>query len=221
MQSVIDQNNDSACLIEAGKYREALDVLGHAMTRVQAELHSKDDHEDPRRAHQDIYSCQWAKQIRAQHMMQPFDAGEIASDFIYRHPILAVNLPEYDAEYLLSVMLVFNMALCHHLLAIGGRSQGKSQRLKGALKLYELGFSLQMQTDVNMDMTFALAMVNNCAQIYKALDHHEKAGLFYSHLVSSLMMMIENGEAGSVCELEGFLLSASRVILKETVASAA
>jgi hypothetical protein len=53
------------------------------------------------------------------------------------------------------------------------------------------------------------------------MNRQKKAQTFFTYMVSSLMMMIENGEAELVDELDGFLRNASRLILKEAVAAAA
>jgi tetratricopeptide (TPR) repeat protein len=224
MQSVIDMNNEAALLLESGHYKRALSILIKALATVQTELASKepDETDDSKGGNSQsaVYSCRPA---RAQQLkskaIENFEESD--HDFIYRHPIRAIHLPLQDEEYIISVILVFNMALSHHLTAIEGERGDYENQLLGALKLYELGFCMQMRGDVHMDMTYALAMVNNCAQIYKAMNRQQKAQKFFRHMLSSLMMMIENGEAETVDELDGFLWNASRLILEKAVAPAA
>ena len=122
------------------------------------------------------------------------------NDFIYDKPIYADGIPCNDANYI-SVILVFNMALCNHLSALAttkGKKTTNESRLHGALKLYELGFQMHMKGEIDLDMTYALAMVNNCALIYKQMNRHRRADKFLSHMLSSLMIMIECGEAESL-----------------------
>ena len=96
------------------------------------------------------------------------------------------------------------------------------KRLRGALKLYELGFHMHSRAGVDgMKMNFALALINNCANIYETLGSISKAQRFYKHLLSSLMMMIDGGEAEKVDELDGYLQNASRLILGADVVAAA
>jgi hypothetical protein len=214
-------NNSSALLIETGHYKEALDILGRCLEIVLTELDNKPDDDEKMGGGKKVYSSTDSQDLRARKKVSNVESFEPDEDFIYRHPIRANNLPADEGDYIISVIVIFNMALCHHLIAIEANPGNYINRLKGALKLYELGFCMQMKGDIHMDMTFALAMVNNCAQIYKAMNRKSKARKFSKHMLSFLMMMIENGEAETVDELDGFLWNASRLILKKNVAQAA
>ncbi|KAL3904710.1 MAG: hypothetical protein SGARI_004802 [Bacillariaceae sp.] len=125
----------------------------------------------------------------------------------------------------MSSNLIFNIALCHHLIALNTAETNQRhslKRLKGALKLYELGFHMHSKKGVEgMSMNYALALINNCAHIWETLGSTSKAQRFYNHMLSSLMMMIDGGEAEKVDQLEGYLLNASRVILGQEVLAAA
>ncbi len=104
------------------------------------------------------------------------------------------------------------MALSHHLLAIQGREVNQT-RLRKALKLYEVSFCMQMKGESELSVTQVLALANNCGQIYKQLDRQRKANKFFQHMLSTLIAMMETGEAEEVDELGGFMWNASRVIL--------
>jgi tetratricopeptide (TPR) repeat protein len=231
MQSAVDMNNEAAFLIEKGHYKASLSLLSRGLEIVQSELDGQDDNDDDddddamMNGFESVYSCRDMEEIKARRQLFKFENLAPDQYFIYSHPIHATNLDEHDQEYVMSVIIVFNMALAHHQIALQLQSEDCGEdyemRLLGALKLYQLGFCMQMKGDVHMDMTYALAMVNNTAQIYKAMNRQQKAQKFFTHMVSSLMMMIENGEAESVDELDGFLWNASQLILKEAVAAAA
>jgi hypothetical protein len=219
MQSVTYMNNSAALLIERGHYKEALDNLGRCLEIVLAKLRNKPDDDEKMGGCKPVYSSTDSQDLQARKEASNVESFEPDEDFIYRHPIRANNLPADEGDYIISVIVCFNMALCHHLFAIEGGPGDDVNRLKSALKLYELGFCMQVKC--HMDITFGLAMVNNCAQIYKAMNRKIKAQKFSQHMLSFLMMMIENGEAETVDELDGFLWNASRLILKENVAQAA
>jgi hypothetical protein len=221
MKAVTCMNNSATLLIETGHYKEALDILGSCLEIVRTELDNKPDDDEKMGGCKKVYSSTDSQDLQARKKISNVESFEPDEDFIYRHPIRANNLPADEGDYIMSVIVCFNMALCHHLFAIEGGPRDYVNRLNGALKLYELGFCMQMKGDINMDMTFGLAMVNNCAQIYKAMNRKSKAQKFSKHMLSFLMMMIENGEAETVDELDGFLWNASRLILKENVAQAA
>jgi hypothetical protein len=197
MQSVAYMNNSAALLIETGHYEEALDNLGRCLEIVLAEL----GNDEKMGGCKPVYSSTYPQDLQARKNVSNVESFEPDVDFIYRHPIRANNLPADEGDYnIMSVIVCFNMALCHHLFAIEGGPGDCVSLLKSALKLYELGYSMQMKC--HMDITFGLAMVNNCAQIYKAMDRKSKAQKFSQHMLSFLMMMIENGEAETVDELE-------------------
>merc|ERR1712195_28213 len=153
----------------------------------------------------------------------------------------------------------------------------REQRLKGALRLYELGFrvhakraaaaaasssssstttraantatarrvstseqqqqhQLQVQQqqqaqhqddELRSATRYALALINNCAQIHDELGHPQKAILFRSKLLSFLLMMVDGGESMNeiVCDdvaLDGYLKNVfSQTIFKTEIAPAA
>lgn len=154
------------------------------------------------------------------------DYYEEDKDFIYRRPIRTVSdIPQEEEMYVMSVILVFNMALTHHLIGLrtNNKSNEEQKQLRGALKLYELVFCMQMKSDVLcMSTTCTLALMNNSAQIYKSINRQRKATKYFKHLLSSLMMMVEKGEADTLQELDGFLYNVtSRFILTKRAAPAA
>jgi hypothetical protein len=196
MQSVTYMNNSAALLIERGHYKEALDNLGRCLEIVLAKLRNKPDDDEKMGGCKPVYSSTDSQDLQARKEASNVESFEPDEDFIYRHPIRANNLPADEGDYIISVIVCFNMALCHHLFAIEGGPGDDVNRLKSALKLYELGFCMPMNRKI-------------------------KAQKFSQHMLSFLMMMIENGEAETVDELDGFLWNASRLILKENVAQAA
>merc|ERR1711865_273272 len=74
---------------------------------------------------------------------------------------------------------------------------------------------------------YALALINNCAQIHDELGHPQKAILFRSKLLSFLLMMVDGGESMNeiVCDdvaLDGYLKNVfSQTIFKTEIAPAA
>jgi tetratricopeptide (TPR) repeat protein len=227
MYSITQQNNDAAVLIESGLYREALSKLSRALSQVQRELNDADELNEEE---QDVGSAdgyiintchEHERQAMSTCLVEKLEPNQ---DFIYRHPIKTSDIPKQEESYVMSVILVFNMALAHHLIGISqddDESSNGKKRLRGALKLYELVFGMQMKSHVYISMTCSLALVNNSAQIYKAINRERKAQKYFSHLLSSLMIMVEKGEANNLDELEGFLWNASRLILTQPAAPAA
>jgi tetratricopeptide (TPR) repeat protein len=219
MQSIIEMNNQAALLMENGLYKEAIEVLDNTLETMR-EILGNDGQEalehtssaKDRPLFQDSIGQPPRKPLTP---VVNFESND--EDFIYRSPIRATELPEEDGdedfdEFNMSVVIIFNMALSHHLRAIQGRKDNKT-RLRKALKLYELSFFMQMKGEGQLSTTQVLALVNNCGQIYKQLDRQRKANKFFQHMLSALMAMIAGGGAEEVDELEGFMWNASRIIL--------
>lgn len=164
------------------------------------------------------------------------------SDFVYRYPvhipqngIVSVDFEDSKArkldEYDVNCILLFNMALAHHLAALElsvddespmPSTSESSKLFRKALKFYEMSFTLQADLGT-LNLTQTLALVNNCASIYKRLDKAHRAKRFYQHMLTTLMTMIEMGETSEVEQLDGFLynICTSGLILKEVAAPAA
>lgn len=150
-------------------------------------------------------------------------------DFVYRTPLRSNLEATADAEKnenesedeLLEYILLFNIALAYHLWALEeGRDHPNVRRLKKALQYYELSFSIQADIG-HLSITQILALVNNCASIYRQLDRKQRADKFYRHMLSALMTMVELGETSDVDQLNGFLHNVCRLILKDVAAPAA
>jgi tetratricopeptide (TPR) repeat protein len=219
MQSIIEMNNLAALLMENGLYKEALEVLDNILA-TQQEILRNDGQEalEHTSSATDLPLFQDSVGHPPRKPLTPvlnFESND--EDFIYRSPIRATELPEEDGgedfdEFAMLVVIIFNMALSHHLRAIQGRKVDQT-RLRKALKLYELSFCMQMKGGSQLSVTQVLALANNCGQIYKQLDRQRKANKFFQHMLSTLMAMIEGGEAEEVDELGGFMWNASRLIL--------
>jgi hypothetical protein len=153
-------------------------------------------------------------------------------DFVYRTPLRNyltsmtstqdIEKDETESEDdLMSYILLFNIALAYHLWALEeGRAQPNVRRLKKAIQFYELSFSIQVDVG-HLSMTQILALVNNCASIYRQLNRRQRAEKFYRHMLSTLMTMVEVGATSEVEQLNGFLHNACRLILQDVAAPAA
>lgn len=239
MDSLLDMNDFAAFLMECREYKRALEILNYCLTRVPKSQHSSIDTSILKQHEAAVKSnCT----IIRNRTCSASTTTSTDNGFVYRNPLRLTESdlyqPNIDPEMTMSSNLIFNIALCHHLIALEMSSLTSSsssssprmihdkhciKRLKGALKLYELGFHMHSKKGVEgMSMNYALALINNCANIYEALGSTTKAQRFYNHMLSSLMMMIDGGEAEKVDELDGYLQNASRLILgSENMAAAA
>ncbi len=141
--------------------------------------------------------------------------------YMYRQ---AIHIPltiesNYQASIMVSVMIIFNLALAHQLSAVG--SDKKHSKLRKAADLYEISFNLQQDANFkNNNVVFTLATMNNMGIILHKLNDGETANKCFEHLLSTLMFLIDSGE-GDVCELDGFLRNVSNLISEPCSAAAA
>jgi tetratricopeptide (TPR) repeat protein len=157
-------------------------------------------------------------------------------DFVYQSPIQvsAEDFKEHQQAFYeseLNCIILFNMALAYHLWALEGSIDRENttketttisqRRLMKALKCYEMSFTMQGELGSVMSITSILALVNNCASIYKLLKREKRAKKFYGHMLSTIMAMIELDEASEVDQLAGFLYNVSKLVLRSNVAPAA
>lgn len=155
--------------------------------------------------------------------------------FVYQRPIVVTTqLPKSREYYILSVILLFNMALCYHLLAI--RTMRKNpcvasalttdnknsasfrlNLLREALKLYQLAFVMKNRGNLHFDTTFVLAMVNNTAHIQNEMGRVHRAKKLQDLMMSTLMMVVDNGQSAMIQDMDGFMWTASLEMSKGTL----
>jgi hypothetical protein len=144
-------------------------------------------------------------------------------EFVYRHPI---RIPRQAISHSLkfstatSIMLIFNLALAHHLYAI--EETFSRPMIDKSTRLYECAYSLLRQHNFEANVLFVLATVNNLGQAHKSLDQSEKATKCFQHLLSTLMFLVECDVGEKTPSFEGFFRSTSHLLFpKDCYAAAA
>lgn len=162
--------------------------------------------------------------------------GVVDGDFIYCFPIRyeideeeeELNSyqeeEEYPDEMSMGAIVMFNTALCHHLKAIRvlsslekEKSKNRHTTLKCALKLYQLCFQLVSEGEADLTTEQILALTNNCGQIYMELNRESKAKRFFTHMFTTLTVMIEDGSAQELDRFDGFMWNASKFLLDKNL----
>ena len=119
-----------------------------------------------------------------------------------------------------SFAILFNLALAHHLAGMECPESRKG-KLRKALRLYEFAYSIQVQEDIQLQIKYTLGMVNNLGHIQELLGDHQKAHQCFQHLLSTLMYVLEGGEANEDGKWDIFLHNVSHLILRESALAAA
>jgi tetratricopeptide (TPR) repeat protein len=216
-QTAIQRNNSAVSLINTGDYDAAIKALSSALKTYKQQIMGEAD-EQPQPVKTSLDQCMTQSPVT----QAKTSSNEVKYDqYMYRH---AIHIPltvesNYRASIMVSVMIIFNLALAHQLSAVG--SHKKQIRLRKAAKLYELGFSMQRDLNFENDnVLFTLATMNNLGLIHHKLNDGETANKCFEHLLSTLMFLIDSGE-GNVCELDGFLRNVSNLISEPYSAAAA
>jgi hypothetical protein len=248
MDAVIALNNQAAMLIENGVYGPSILILKKTLVfLLDGSVHATADDNDVGRSvatakctsesaatkvnlsldEQSGISKTTGTQKRL-NLTDETDERKDDEDFVYISPLHHhqnahgdTDTNDVEAACELNCILLFNTALAYHLWALENYGkQPNLRRLKKALQFYELSFSMQLDVGI-LSITHILALVNNCASIYRLIDRPRRARRYFQHMTTTLMAMIEAGEASEVEQLDGFLHNACRQILQDVAAPAA
>jgi len=140
--------------------------------------------------------------------------------FIFLNPIRIVEcLPKTKIRKSLSLIALFNLAICHHRSAIL-RNMDKTQ-LRKALQMYELAYAIQMQEGIDMTLTPTMIIMSNVGHIHKILGNGDNAMQCFQHLLSTIMFLVEAGEREHILEFDGFFENILKTIYAHAPAAAA
>ena len=242
MEKAIQLNNQGVCLIERRLYCDAIRMCTKALEQAKRTLRKEDKNEEKNDSgsleqesenlnnqqddNSSIREQSISKRLKRRRVISVLsliltcsskhtevenseESVEADNCYIYRTPIRIISSTQQMDDS--SVTLLFNLALALHLDAIERKSKAT---LEWALKLYEIGYKLQMRHCVRITFSQILGLVNNCGQIHRQLGRERKANLFFGHLHSLLVMLaVDCGKVEQVEELDGFILTSLHPIL--------
>ena len=245
IRRLTDYINRGASLIQFRKYENACSYLSMALSMSKELINVENEiEEDSCREGRDsslIYNIDFGKCVlpgHADHVSlkesaPPRQYGVEFSDlrleeYLYEHPICVSehNIGDSSRQecVVLSSIAMFNLALAHHLRALTSSERheprSKSLLLEKSSRLYGLAYQILMNESIDCGILFMMVIVNNLAQIHKALGHQEVANGYFQHLLSSLVYMTEYG-FNDLEAIECFLRSISHLILRSSAAAAA
>lgn len=229
----VKKNNEAVSLIKYGLYEQAITLLTNALT-FNRKLLTKPSGDDKEQASLDQSQRTLEPQMTLdQCLIGSRDDSSLAwndhefglSPYIYREGILMAQRPHisYQAIEIFSTIIIFNLALAHHLTA--SQDNATPWKLLRAYKLYNLALHLQRKEDPknNCNVLFTLATVNNMAIIQFDIDESKISYVAsFEYLLSIVLLLFARGE-GYGCSLEGFHTNAISALtsLRECIAPAA
>ena len=121
----------------------------------------------------------------------------------------------------LAVILLYNLGVANHLWALYDddlKLHERSQMLKKAFAFYRLSCIIQVNEDVEISTIYSMALLNNMAQVHRAMGNQQKAEQCLKCLLSQLVYHT-HGKAGKVGKFPGvfdcFYQSITGLIMEE------
>jgi tetratricopeptide (TPR) repeat protein len=197
---------ENGCLEDAiGAFADALAISKHIM-RINEEMSAS--MYDPNGPFQPQFG-------KCEKVMPPTNGL-----FLFLNPIkLPTRLPTNKLSKTLSLITMFNLAICYHRSAIVNNMD--RPYLRKALQLYELAYAVQMQEAIDMTLTPTMIIMSNVGHIHKILGNENNAMQCFQHLLSTLMFLVEAGEKDMVWEFEGFFDNVLKTVYANSPAAAA
>jgi tetratricopeptide (TPR) repeat protein len=246
-------NNRGALCIETGRYERAIATLTKALRlckRVASdetcrcrfcgldECMSMNQSVPPHRSltRQDAGSsfygdCDSSRRMprRSQEETSSSEDFECRGGYIYRNPIHVSPHSMQEGHSMgatLSLIVIFNLALAHHLAAV--QNSMCQRRLQKALQLYKLAYQLyqlyqleeQPMQEVNL-LHFTMIFANNLGEVHRTVNNRSEHMMFLQHLLSTIMYLVDCHIPAESIELDGFFRNTSQLILQKRCASAA
>jgi tetratricopeptide (TPR) repeat protein len=231
-QQAILGNNAAASQIEGGEYQAAIENLSAAVGTFRCLLRRAESQIEARCIDITIDGC----------MVDASPPNSTETQFLYQH---SIRIPEnkvfgttYGESSMIASMVVFNLALAHHLKANrmdhrqGGCYQMHEKNhadLRKARQLYELSLNLRHDAKRftspgkrNNDVFFTLAIFNNLGLVHRRLLNQEASLKCLQHVLSTLMCLTDAGYAHRLSStLDGFFVNVAPLISTTSVAQAA
>lgn len=108
---------------------------------------------------------------------------------IYKKPISMFRFSRmavfsYNKVVEMSISVMFNFALAHHLYAVSGQCQDPERVMSQAVALYELTHSLQLQEGIELSLEYTMGTICNLGHIHQFRGDLEKSSKCFQHLLS-------------------------------------
>jgi tetratricopeptide (TPR) repeat protein len=217
----LELNNRGSILISSGNYEEAIGILARALqaTRVIMENTPVD---------QNVHGCQTPSLDAFMSTGALIATEESANSngeckgYIYGRPIQVHDLSLAkggQSTVLISVIIIFNLALAHHLLAMSNNESRAA--IAKAIQLYKYAFELQRDNQGGSDALFTVTVLNILGLAYELLGDEVTAGIFFDRLLSTAMFLIDCGEGQVLSQFDGFFRNVSHLVFQSGGAAAA
>jgi hypothetical protein len=221
-------NNKAVHQIQDGRYHEAISTLTKALKTVKlvasgdAMISGTIEDESP----ESDFHCEFITTSRASSFLRIVEKGGICESSIFRDPIHITGalLPATALENceLLSYVILYNLALSHHLRSMEEQTERtQTECLQKALTLYEHAHHIMTNQEADVALLHTMAITSNLGNIHLMLGDEERAHRCSQHLLSTILYIVDAGEARKIEVLDGFFRNVMPLITNASSAPAA
>jgi hypothetical protein len=150
--------------------------------------------------------------------------GRISSKSMFRDPMHLSSSTVSDCQIehceKLSCVIIYNLALAHHLRAMEEQSeQSRQSRLRKALTLYEHAHHILVSQEIDVSLLHSMAIACNLGHIHHMTGNEPVSQMYFQHLLSAILCVVDCGEGGK--PLDGFVRNVMELIVFFSSAPAA
>jgi tetratricopeptide (TPR) repeat protein len=228
-------NNEGISFINSRQYDEAISSITRGLALVRQVLAEQDDNDSYFEDECDPVSpaCFFlevaSNKPKEMKISNCTESIREQTPFAFQNPLyINTQVParrvvclQYFVE--LSFILIYNLALAHHMSALRDTTPLAERKFMKALSLYEFAYSIQMTEEIQLSVLQTMAIFNNMGQIHSSLNNVEKSEICFQHLLSTIMFVNDMGagERDAVDQMDDFLGNVMALILKDSSAAAA
>jgi hypothetical protein len=228
-------NNAAASQIEVGQYPAAIENLSAVVSSFRGILRQGESHVETN--YNDIFTVDDCMVYPS----NPTVNNSTDTQFVYEHPI---RIPENNAfgttyceSSMISSLVIFNLALAHHLQANRKKHQEGcchlNERpyddLRKARVLYEISMNLHHDAKRSAspdnrtgNAFFTLVIFNNLGLVHRRLQNQEASVKCFQYVLSTLMCFTDAGYVHPISStFDGFFVNVTPLISTTPAAQAA
>lgn len=241
--TVIRLNNIGAELIRSGEYRESIVKLGDALRASRQLVQASDEEEQQQQGQQESSATStfsWCPRLlenASRSSLASTPEGLVYTQDALTIPVAAAasaSIDSYESTTLISSIIMFNLALSHHLAAYNNNSSRTSESstpsqdatirkaalLQKASVLYQHCFSCLSKFSTDGDlMLYPMLVLNNMGVCHSALGQNEQAEHYFEALWRFVLLLPEQQSSGvSPSTVAGASTSELRILFFENIA---
>jgi tetratricopeptide (TPR) repeat protein len=230
LQLIQKLNNDGVALMQNARYQEAnvafAKSLGIAKKKLQHFERTEKDHL-PFSSSRCLYATDF------EYDMVDLQNQPLFNSFVFCTPLKIVRMLELevvgcsDCFSKLSFVIVFNLALSHHLGAMSnGDPLKREDLLRKSLRLYEVAHEIHGKEYCNQTHFEIIMVINNIAEIQREVRNESKAQKCYEQLLEMIMFLLvdqgyEESGNGMMKQLDGVIFNVQQIVLKKIMVAPA